>query len=75
MLVRMYSKRNTPPSLVGLQACTTTLEINLAVSQNIGHGTTGRSSHNLLKIYTEDVPSGNKDTCSTMFIPALFLIA
>jgi hypothetical protein len=29
----------------------------------------------LLDIYPEDVPSGNKDTCSTMFIAALFLIA
>jgi hypothetical protein len=30
MLSRMWRKRNTPPLLVGLQACTTTLEINLA---------------------------------------------
>jgi hypothetical protein len=29
----------------------------------------------LLGIYPEDVPSGNKDTCSTMFITALFMIA
>jgi hypothetical protein len=29
----------------------------------------------LLGIYPEDVPTGNKDTCSTMFIPALFIIA
>jgi hypothetical protein len=29
----------------------------------------------LLGIYTEDVPTGNKDTCSTMFIAALFIIA
>jgi hypothetical protein len=28
----------------------------------------------LLGIYTEDVPTGNKDTCSTMFIEALFII-
>jgi hypothetical protein len=26
-------------------------------------------------IYPVDVPSGNKDTCSTMFIGALFIIA
>jgi hypothetical protein len=25
-------------------------------------------------IYPEDVPTGNKDTCSTMFIAALFII-
>jgi hypothetical protein len=29
----------------------------------------------LLDIYPEDVPSGMKDTCSTMFIAALFIIA
>jgi hypothetical protein len=29
----------------------------------------------LLGIYTEDVPMGNKDACSTMFIAALFIIA
>jgi hypothetical protein len=29
----------------------------------------------LLGIYLEDVPTGNKDTCSTMFIAALFIIA
>jgi hypothetical protein len=29
----------------------------------------------LLGIYPEDAPTCNKDTCSTMFIPALFIIA
>jgi hypothetical protein len=29
----------------------------------------------LLGIYTEDIPTGNKDTCSTIFIAALFIIA
>ena len=29
----------------------------------------------LLVIYLEDVPTGKKDTCSTMFIEALFIIA
>jgi hypothetical protein len=29
----------------------------------------------LLGIYPEDVPTGNKDTCSTMLIEALFIIA
>jgi hypothetical protein len=28
-----------------------------------------------LGIYPEDVPTGNKNTCSTMFIAALFIIA
>jgi hypothetical protein len=29
----------------------------------------------LLGIYPEDVPTGKKDTCSTMFLAALFIIA
>jgi hypothetical protein len=29
----------------------------------------------LLGIYPEEVPTGNKNTCSTMFIAALFIIA
>ena len=29
----------------------------------------------LLGIYLEDVPTGNMDTCSTMFIATLFIIA
>jgi hypothetical protein len=29
----------------------------------------------LLGIYPEDVPTGKKDTCSSMFIAALFIIA
>jgi hypothetical protein len=40
MLKKMWRKRNTPPLLVGLQTCTTTLEIVLEVPQKIGHSTT-----------------------------------
>jgi hypothetical protein len=29
----------------------------------------------LLSIYLEDVPTYNMDTCSTMFIAALFIVA
>jgi hypothetical protein len=29
----------------------------------------------LLGIYPDDAPTGKKDTCSTMFIAALFIIA
>jgi hypothetical protein len=72
MLVRMWRKRTTPPLLVGLQACTTTLEISLEVPQKIEHITIRRSSNGT---YPEEVPTGNKNTCSTMFIAALFIIA
>jgi hypothetical protein len=60
---------NTPPLLVGLQAGTTTLEISLVVPQKIDPAIT------LMGTYTEDTPTCNKDTCSTMFIAALFIIA
>jgi hypothetical protein len=75
MLVRLWRKRNTPSLLVGLQACTTTLEISLAVPQKIGHSTTGGFCNTSPGIYPEDVPTGKKGTCSTMFLAALFIIA
>ena len=59
---------------MGLQACTTTLEVSLVVPQIIGHSTTGDPTIPLLGIYPEDVPTGNMNTCSTMFIAALFII-
>jgi hypothetical protein len=40
MLARMWRKSNTPPLLVGLKACTTTLEVSLEVPQKIGHSIT-----------------------------------
>jgi CO dehydrogenase/acetyl-CoA synthase epsilon subunit len=40
MLARMWRKMNTPPLLVGFKAGSTTLEISLAVPQNIGHSNT-----------------------------------
>ena len=74
MLARMWRKRNTPPLLVGLQACTTTLEISLAVPQKMDIVLLEDPAIPLLGIYPEDVPTGKKDTCSTMFIAALFII-
>jgi hypothetical protein len=54
----------------GLQASTTTLEISQAVPQKIGHSTTGRSSNTSPRHIPKDAPTGNKDTCSTMFTAA-----
>ena len=44
--------------VVGLQACTITLEISLAVPQKIGHSTTEDPAIPILGIYPEDVPTG-----------------
>jgi hypothetical protein len=75
MLERMWRKRNTPPLLVGLQADTTILEISLAVLRKLDIVLPEDPAIPILGIYTEDAPTCNKDTCSTMFIAALFIIA
>jgi hypothetical protein len=75
MLVRMWRRRNSPPLLVGLQAGVTTLEISLEVPQKNGHVLLEDLVILLLGIYPEDALTCNKDTCSTIFITALFIIA
>jgi hypothetical protein len=73
MLARMWSK-NTPPLLVRVQTCTTTLEINLAVSENIGNILPQDPALPLLGIYPLYVTLYHKDICSTVFIATLFII-
>ena len=75
MLVRMWRKRNTPPWLVGLHACTSTLEISVAILRKLDIVLLEDPAITHLGIYPEDVSTGNKNTCSTMFIAALFIIA
>jgi hypothetical protein len=77
MLEKMWRERNTLPLLVRLQAGTSKplwkstqrllikLEIVVPEDPAILH----------LAIYPKDVPTYNKDACSTMFIAALFIIA
>ena len=74
MLVRVWRKRNTPLLLVGMQVGSTTLEISLAVPQKTGHVPEDPAIP-LLGIYPEDSLACSKDTCCTMFIAALFIIA
>jgi hypothetical protein len=62
-------------SIVGGIASLYTLEISLAVSQKIGHSTTEGSHNTSPGHIPEDVPTSKKDTLSTMFIAALFIIA
>jgi hypothetical protein len=75
MLARMWRKRNTSPLLVGLQTGTTTLEINLWFLRKFEIDLPEEPAIPLLGIYSKDAPTYNKDTCSTMFIAALFIIA
>jgi hypothetical protein len=75
MLARMRRKRTIPPLLVGLQTGPNILEISLAILQKTGHSTTGRSSNTSPGHILRRCSTGNKDTCSTMFIEALLIIA
>lgn len=45
MLVRMWSKGNNLPFMVGVQTCTTTMEINVTVPQEAGNCSTSRPSY------------------------------
>ena len=71
MLERMWIKRNTPPLLAGFQVDKTIQESILMVHQKFNmEGPTIP----LVGIYPEDAPICKKDTCSTIFIAALFII-
>lgn len=73
MLVRTQSKENTHPLLAGLQVCTATREISVAVFQEDGNRLTSRSSYTTL----EHIPEGqlfHRDVSLTMFIAIIFII-
>lgn len=64
-----------PPLLERVQMSTTTLEINLAVSQKIGNKLyTLISSYTTPRHILKDIPPYYKDTCLNMFITALFIL-
>jgi hypothetical protein len=70
----MWRKRNTPPLLVKLQACTTIWKSVWQFLRKLDIVVPEDPAIPLLGIYPEDVPSCNKDIFSTMFIAALFII-
>ena len=53
MLVRMWSKENTLPLLVGVQTCTATLKINMLISQKTGGSIYLRTQLNHSWVYTQ----------------------
>ena len=75
MLARMWNKGNTPPLFAGVQNCTTTMGINMEVPRKIKTLSTTRHSYTT----TGHMPKGcsiyYKDTCSALFIVALFIMA
>jgi hypothetical protein len=75
MLVKMWRKRNTPPLLVRLQACSTLWKSVWWFLRKLDIVLLQDTTIPLLGIYPEDVPTGKKDSCFNMFIAALFIIA
>jgi hypothetical protein len=74
MLARMWRKTNIPPLLVGLQAGTTLWKSVWEFLTNLDIVLPEDPAITIVGIYPEDVPTCNKDTCSTMFIAVLFII-
>ena len=74
MLARMWRKRNTPPLLVGLQALQPLWKSVWWLLRKLDIVIPEDPEIPLLGIYPEDVPTCYKETCSTMFITALFII-
>jgi hypothetical protein len=78
MLVRMWRKRNTPPLLVGLQTCTTTLEsfwqflrkLEIVLPEDATIPFLGKLPKRFVHLHVSTV-----DDCSTVFIAALSVIA
>jgi hypothetical protein len=70
----MWRKENTPPFLVGFQAGVIILKSVWWVLRKLDILLPENPTVPLLHIYP-DVPTCNKDTCSSMFIVALFIIA
>jgi hypothetical protein len=56
-------ERGTPPILLGLQACTTTLEISWRFLRKLEIVLLEDPAIPVFGIYPEDVPTDNKNTC------------
>jgi hypothetical protein len=74
MLEKVWTMRNTPPLLMGLQTGTTTLEI-WRFLRKLETDLPEDPAISLLGIYPKDGPPCHRATCSTMFIAPLFVIA
>ena len=75
MLGRLWRKKNTPPLLVNCKLVQPLWKSVWRFLRKLDIILPEDPAIPLLGIYPEDVPTGNKNTCSTMFIAALFLIA
>jgi hypothetical protein len=75
MLAWMWRKRNTPSLLWDCKLVQPLWKSVWQFLRKLDIVLPANSDVQLLGIYPEVVPTGNKDTCSTMFIAALFIIA
>jgi hypothetical protein len=75
MLARMWRKRKTPPLLWNCKLVQLLWKSVWGFLRKLDIVLLLDPAILLLGIYPEDVPTGKKDTCSTMFIAALFIIA
>lgn len=74
MLVRMWSKGNTPPLLVGMQTPTTTLENNVVVPlKKLGTVLLQDPAIPLLDIYTQKTPHYTTRTLAQLCSQQLYL--
>jgi hypothetical protein len=74
LLLRIWSKGNNP-LLVGMQTCKPCWKTTWKFLRNFGIVLPQDPAIPLLGIYPNDASPYHKDTCSTMFIAALFTIA
>jgi hypothetical protein len=75
MLARVQGKWDPHELLVGRQISSATTEISMETPQDIKSVATLRPSIPLLGMYLMNLSAHNKDTCTSMFIAALFIFA
>ena len=74
MLEKVWRKRNPLTLLVGMQTCTATVENSVEIHLKTGNRTAIWPAIPLLGIHTEETRI-ERDTCTPMFISAMFTIA
>ena len=74
MLEKVWRKGNPLTLLVGMQTSTATMENSVEIPLKTGNRTAYNPAIPLLGIHTEETRI-ERDTCNSMFIAALFIIA
>ena len=75
VLIRMCSKRNTHPLLLGVQTSTANVKIYVVIPQQDRNKSTQDLAMRFFGIYPKDLSSYHRDTNSTMIIPTLFIVS